>query len=360
MPYGFVLVPLGAIGLAWYVLRRPTTGADPQRVMVLPIIIGFVVHAVVYAVMVSDTLPKYVYWGDTLPFIYLGAAHLLENFRMWWHRSGHSTALWRGMWAVLAVGLVMQLRIDHTTTIMHKPDWRAVCETIGAEIDPDRDVVFAAEAQVYGTAGMVFRVTPHYWPTDKHLVNVLRRQDLLFNAGRPILDRRNCRVALMLRCDPDLDGPRLWSSILKVGWAPPTITAGAMVPLAIGLPLRPEHSVARSADFDFYDFHQFIVLISRRRFDTADEGLIALAGAVERMLGDEHRELGVHVQMGMAWALAKQDRTDRAAQTYAAARQQILPKHLAHFDKTYEDLAQHLEEAQPAPVRLISSRDHGN
>lgn len=348
MPYGFVLVPLGAIGLAWYVLRRATTGADPQRVIVLPIIIGFAVHAVVYAVMVSNTVPKYVYWGYTLPFVYLGAGYVLENFRMWWHRRGHSTAMLRGMWAVLAVGLVVQLRIDHTTTIVHKPDWRAVCETIGAGIDPDRDVVFAAEAQVYGTAGMVFRVTPHYWQTDKHLVNVLRQQDKLFNAGRPILDRRDCRVALMLRCDPDLDGPRLWTSISKAGWAPPTITE-------VGWALS-----TTTADFEFHDFHQFIVLVSRRRFDTADEGLIALAGAVEQMLGDEHRELGVHLQMGLAWALAKQGRTDHAAETYAAARQHVLPEHLAHFDETYQDLAQHLSEARPAPTRLISGIDSGD
>ena len=102
------------------------------------------------------------------------------------------------------------------------------------------------------------------------------------------------------------------------------------------------------------------MLVSRRRFDTADEGLIALAGAVEQMLGDEHRELGVHMQMGLAWALAKQGRTDRAAETYTAARQQILPKHLAHFDKTYKDLAQHLEEIHPAPARLISGHDPGD
>ena len=124
----------------------------------------------------------------------------------------------------------------------------------------------------------------------------------------------------------------------EAGWALPTMTA----------------------DFEFHDFHQFIVLVSRRRFDTADEGLIALAGAVEQILGDEHRELGVHLQMGLAWALAKHGRIDRATETYAAARQQVLPEHLAHFDETYKDLGQHLEDDHPAPAKLISGHDPGD
>ena len=232
----------------------------------------------------------------------------------------------KGAWLAVAVVLLLQLRIDHTTAIVHKPDWRAACKAIGAKVDPARDVVFAAEAQLYGTAGMVFRVSPHYWDTDEHLVNVLRDQDKLYNSGRPILDRRRCRVALILRCDPDLDGELLRQRLSKTS----------------------------RLTFSVRDFHQFIVLISRPRFETADAGLLALADAVEQMLGDDHRDLGVHGQMARAWMLAKHGDLEQAAATYTRASQQVLPQYLSGFEEVYQDLL-HLRH----PIRQVRQQQPG-
>lgn len=36
----------------------------------------------------------------------------------------------------------------------------------------------------------------------------------------------------------------------------------------------------------------------------------------------------------------------------------VLPRYLADFDKVYEDLAQHIEESQHPPARLISGSNH--
>jgi len=327
MPLGVVLVPLGVAGMAWFLLRRTTAKNESQRVILAPVLMGFIIHAVVYALMVNDWNPKYVYWGYTLPFVYLGAGYAADRFTTTWRRRSPVPLVAKGAWLAVAVVLLLQLRIDHTTAIVHKPDWRAACEAISAKVDPERDVVFAAVAQRYGTAGMVFRVSPHYWETDQHLINVLREQDKLYNGGRPILDRRDCRVALMLRCDPDLDGEVL----------------------------RKRLSKTNRLTFSFRDYHQFIVLISRPRFETADAGLLALADAVEQMLGDDHRDLGVHVQMARAWMLAKRGDLEQAAATYTRARQQVLPRHQSGFDQAYEELFRLIEPPSPMPVRLTAS-----
>ncbi len=327
MPIAVVLVPLGVVGLAWYLLRRSGAHPTPQRVIVVPVGVGFVVHTIVYAFMVGDTVPKYAYWGYSLPFIYLGAGYAVERLTTWLRQRSPIPIVAKGLWLAMAVALLFQLRIDHTTVIVHKPDWRAACEAIGAKVNPKRDVVFAAEAQVYGTAGMVFRVSPHYWDTDEHLVNVLREQEERYNGGRPILDRRNCRVALMLRCDPDLDGELLRQRLSKIN----------------------------RLTFSVRDFHQFVVLISRPRFETADAGLLALADAVEQMLGDDHRDLGVHVQMARAWMLAKQGDLEQAAATFTRARQQVLPQHLPGFEKVYEELSQLVDLSPPIPVHLTAA-----
>ena len=327
MPIALVLVPLGVVGLVWYLLRRSSAHPTPQRVIVVPVLIGFGVHAIVYAFMVDDTVPKYAYWGYSLPFIYLGAGYAVERLTSWLRQRLSIPIVVKGVWLATAVVLLFQLRIDHTTAIVHKPDWRAACEAIGAKVNPKRDVVFAAEAQLYGTAGMVFRVSPHYWETDEHLVNVLREQDKLYNGGRPILDRRSCRVALMLRCDPDLDGELL----------------------------RQRMSKTSRLTFSVRDFHQFLVLISRARFETADAGLLALADAVEQMLGDDHRDLGVHLQMARAWVLAKHGDLEQAAVTYARARKQVLPQHLSGFDGVYEELSNLIDASLQIPVRLTAA-----
>jgi 4-amino-4-deoxy-L-arabinose transferase-like glycosyltransferase len=323
MPIAVVLVPLGVIGLAWYMLRRSGVHAAPQRVIVVPVAVGFVVHAIVYALMVDDTVPKYAYWGYSLPFLYLGAGYAAERLTTWLRRRSALPIVAKGVWLAAAVVLLLQLRINHTTAIVHKPDWRAACASIDAEVDPERDVVFAAEAQLYGTAGMVFRVSPHYWETDKHLVNVFRDQDKLHNEGRPILDRRDCRVALLLRCDPDLDGEAL----------------------------RKRMSKDNRLTFSFRDYHQFMVLISRPRFETADAGLLALADAVEQMLGDDHRDLGVHVQMARAWMLAKHGDLEQAAEAYAHTRKQVLPNFTPDFDEVYNKLSQLIDPPAQLPAK---------
>ncbi|MCZ6655633.1 MAG: glycosyltransferase family 39 protein [Planctomycetota bacterium] len=327
MPIGIVLVPLGVAGMAWFLLRQSVAKEKPQRVILAPVLMGFFIHAVVYALMVNNWNPKYVYWGYVLPFVYLGAGYAVERLTTLLLRRSPLPIVANGAWLAVAVVLLFQLRIDHTTAIVHKPDWRAACEAIGAKVNPKRDVVFAAEAQVYGTAGMVFRVSPHYWETDEHLVNVLREQDKLYNGGRPILDRRSCRVALMLRCDPDLDGELL----------------------------RQRMSKTSRLTFSVRDFHQFLVLISRPRFETADAGLLALADAVEQMLGDDHRDFGVHVQMARAWVLAKHGDFEQAAATYARARQQVMPQHLPGFDGVYEELSNLIDASPQIPVRLTTA-----
>ena len=326
MPIGIVLIPLGVVGIASCLMRRTVGGTAPYRVILIPAIIGYFVHAGTYALLVDDWVPKYVYWGYTLPFIYLGAGYVLQRGATWWRARSGSPGLLRGAWVVLAGALLLQLGVDHTRAIVHKPNWRAACKAIAERVDPNRDVVFGAEAQLYGTAGMVFRIPQHYWPTDEHLVNVLRDQEKLLNEGRPILNRTNCRVALMLRCDPDLDGQRLRTRLSKTN---------------------------RLA-FTFRDFHQFIVLISRPRFETADAGLIALARAVSEMFDEDYSVLNVHMQMGLAWALAKQGEFDHSAQIFTTARELVLPQYRADFDKVYKDLAQHIEDSQHPPARLIS------
>jgi hypothetical protein len=275
------------------------------------VFIGFVIHAVVYATLVGETEPKSVYWGYTLPFIYLGAACAFQQAALWWRSRRLPSAPLRLGWFAAAVVLIGQSTIDYQVNSDRKPDWRGVSSAIAEKIDPSRDVVFCCEAQVYGTAGMVFRVSPHYWPTDEHVVNVLRDPKRLFNGGQPILDRRGCRVALMMRCDPDLDGAALAMRM----------------------------SARSKAAFEFQDSHQFFALTSRASWQTPDEGLIALAGVVDEMLG-RRSALGVHMQMGLARVLAKRGHIAEAARIHDTCRQLVLPQHRASFDETYRGLAE--------------------
>ena len=64
------------------------------------------------------------------------------------------------------------------------------------------------------------------------------------------------------------------------------------------------------------------------------------------------------MQRGLPCAQSKQGRTNHSAETYAAARQSVLPERRSHFDETSQDWAQHLSEARPA--RLISGVDSGD
>ena len=106
-------------------------------------------------------------------------------------------------WATALVVMLLQLKIDHAQAIVAKPDWRGASHAIVEQgIHADRDVVFFGETGSEFGRGMVFRVSPHYWPTNEHALNLLRDRDRFYNNGRPILDRANCRVALMARTSP--------------------------------------------------------------------------------------------------------------------------------------------------------------
>ena len=73
------------------------------------------------------------------------------------------------------------------------------------------------------------------------------------------------------------------------------------------------------------------------------------------MLGHDHRDLSVHVQMARPWMLAKHGDLEQAAATYTRARQQVLPQHLSGSDGVYEELL-HLIDASPQiPARLTAA-----
>lgn len=326
MPLGWIVVPLGLFG-AWGCVRRTPAPHGTRRGLVFaPVLIGYGLHVAVYALVVGGTLPKLAYWGYMLSFLYVGAVWSLAEGVKRWPRMLRSPGALRASWCAAAGLLVLlSLRVDPQVAIVRKPDWRGALAALDHQIDPASDVVFCAEAQPYGTGGMVFRVSPHYWRTADHLVNVLRDHERLFNDGRPVLDRRNCRVALLVKCHPHWDGP------------------------ALDRRLTP----AARAAFELQTFQHFFTLTSRERFLTADDGLIAVAGVVEQLLAGQP-ELGAYLRIGLMRVLSKRGRLAEAAEVYAAARAAVAPATLAGFERLCQDYDAYVASRRPPAAHLTA------
>ncbi len=326
-PLSWLLLPCGVLGIVLY-LRRSSAVESPRRIIFVPFIAGFVVHLLVHVfvfIRLTQWVPKYSYWAYTLPFLYLGVGCVLECARRQWWKSSRSAAPLRVAWSLVAILLMCQLVVDHNTLIVTKADWRGALATIARELDSDRDVVFCSEAIEFAQGGIRFRVSPHYLPSDGHFVNVVRQPRMIANDGRPVLGRRDCRVALLVRCAPDLDGEML----------------------------RARLSTKSSAAFGYHDFEQFLLLITRENTRTPEEGLALLTGGALEMMGRDHAH-GAYLASAQSWALAKLGFMEEARQAYLDARRMVDASGRAKFDAWYNSKTDS-KDGDQAGARLISA-----
>ncbi len=338
-PLSWLLLPIGVLGIALYLC--PKAGLVPsdevadksnlsasRRIIFVPLVAGFVIHLFVHVLVfirLTHWVPRYAYWAYALPFLYLGVGCVLEFARERWRKSLRSAAPLRVAWGLAATLMVFQLGIDHNTLIATKADWRGALATIERELDSDRDVVFCSEAIEFGQAGMRFRISPHYLPSDDHFVNVVRDPQMIANEGRPVLGRRDCRVALLVRCDPDFDG-----EILRARLSPSSSTA-----------------------FDYYDFERFLLLMTREKANTPEEGLALLAGGALEMIGRDHPH-GSYLASAQSWALAKLGSMEEARQAYQDARRMVGASGRAEFEEWYHSKTIAMDGDQTG-ARLISA-----
>ncbi|MCG3137316.1 MAG: hypothetical protein HJJLKODD_01160 [Phycisphaerae bacterium] len=294
--------------------------AEPIRLLLfMPLAIGSALHVVVYTLMVDSFAPKSVYLAYPIPVMVIltmaagqrGSAYLAKR---WPSFTPRLQPLLIG--CVLTASLFSQINFSTAGWIPPKEDWRGAARIIQKNFDPQQDIVFAMVPSLW-ERGVVFRFNPHYLPTVDHLLDLNRHQQALYNQGQPIGQRRDCRVGLVAWYPADFAVQQLQAR---------------MVSRSDGL-------------FEMYTLDQFFVLVSRERFPTADEGLLALYETLQQALPDAPERL-VDIESAVAIIHAKAGRLPQAREHYNHARAQLPEILIPLFDRYHAELRP-LFEVQP-------------
>ncbi len=226
-PLGIILVPLAVYGVVLSVRLQGRRGRD-ARMLIVGAGAGYVIHVMIYVVLVAGIEPKPVYWAYMLPFVALAAAFALESLagRM----RGAIVALWcRGaIYFAVACAVMVTASIDRREVVFDKPDWRSASRCLLTELDTV-DVAFYHYAVPFGAYRPAFMAAPHYWPSDRHIVDIADTSE----TARRIYSGDRLRVGIMVRCPQEVaDNHSMWQ---RIAWG---------------------------AGLEVFCFDQFIVLVS--------------------------------------------------------------------------------------------------
>jgi hypothetical protein len=318
MPFGFLLLPLGAIGVVIALRRRQCAEHGNATLVMLPVLIGFGLHVITYTALVQKIPPRPAYVAYLLPVLLIGVACTLQMIanRLRARAPDRRPELWIAV--PMLIVLSAQVMFDRSTVVMNKPDFRSATQLVADQLDEQSDVVFYTATTRFGEYHPALGAAPHYWPNEHHVIPLDEGLPHVLNDGRPILDRSHCRVALMVWSTPDTVAP-------------------------------PELPIETRSQFELHTFHRFWVIMSRDRFHTADDGLMAISKAYQGWLGSENPRT---IEMACAEAMlhAKAGNHTRAGERLSKATRLVPAAMLADWSEHTLPIHQQLS-AHRAPIR---------
>lgn len=310
-PSAWLLVPLGLVGLVWMWRRASATRNEVQRMVLAPAWGAWMLHLVVFVLMVSAD-PKPVYWCYMLPFFWIGIAYVVQQLIERWPLM-RSAGIRTVGGAIIAVLLLGQLQVDRRAVVFNKSDWRGSLTWLMNHTSPQDTILYTMEG-IYNTYKFSFMDPGVYWRGREQIPTVISHLPTDWSA---IFAQPAGRVGLLLRNNQELI---LSGSTPIQDW-----------------PDLDEIAPGVAEKFEILDFQFFRVLVSRQPYEQVAEGVVEACDALLKIYGEERPEW-IDLHVARLHALLHLQRRDEACRALPKVIRLVPAGVRGRFLKDHQDL----------------------